>query len=80
MPARSQFYLIPRSQQAYKYVQMAISIVVDLGLDQDCETVRRQRPDIVMRQDDFRTRKNGSMQVSVEAQRAALGCSYISSV
>lgn len=59
---------------------MANGILGDLGLDRELDNSQPQKPDVLMRQDDFRTYENGSVRVSIEAQRAALGCSYMSSV
>ncbi|KAL4783306.1 hypothetical protein BJX76DRAFT_368549 [Aspergillus varians] len=58
------FYLDPRSPQTYQYLQMAISMVVDLGLDQSTA--------------DQRTELGGPD--SREACRADLGCFYLSSI
>lgn len=71
LTARSQFYLIPRSQQAYKHLQMAIGMLVDLGLDDDPDVLHRQRLHMHTSDDGNR---------SVEAQRASFGCFYLSSV
>lgn len=72
--------MIPRSQQAYKYLQMAVSMLVDLGLDERPEMFEIQRPDLIMREDDFRSNDNGVSVVTTEAQRTSLGCFYLSSM
>lgn len=77
---RCHYYLIPRSQQAYKYLQMAVGMMIDLGLDDDPQLLRKRRPDLYMRGDGFRTSRQGTMDVPLEAERAALGCWYLSSV
>ncbi|KAL4992686.1 hypothetical protein BDW68DRAFT_148568 [Aspergillus falconensis] len=61
------FYLSPRSRQTYQYLQMAISMVVDLGLEQRiADMIEGQTtPDSLC---------------SREACRAYLGCYYLSSV
>lgn len=55
-------------------------MLVDLGLDDDPVALRRQRPDLVMRKDDFCWHEYGAIRVSTEAQRTSLGCFYLSSM
>lgn len=63
--------------QAYKYMQMAIGVLVDLGLDNDDYISKQKRPDSHLRTDEFRI---DSEKFSVEAERTALGCYYLSAV
>lgn len=64
---RFHFCLDPRSQQTFQYSQMLISMIFDLGLDQNTPNMLAQ------------TSQPGDL-YSREAQRAYLGCFYISSV
>jgi hypothetical protein len=71
--------MIPRSQLIYRYLQVAVSMAVDLHMDTD--------PTIILRQSDPRTSEvtlqlscEESLSRSREAFRAALGCFYLSSV
>ncbi|KAL4919265.1 hypothetical protein BDW62DRAFT_209964 [Aspergillus aurantiobrunneus] len=61
------FQMDPRSPQTYQYLQMAISMVIDLGLDQQAADVLDQQPRL------------GQLH-SREARRAYLGCFYLSSI
>ena len=69
----------PRSQLVYRYLQVAVSMAVDLHLD--------TYPSIVLRQTGSYA-SDASLQLSFdkaldhsrEAFRAALGCFYLSSV
>ena len=69
----------PRSQLVYRYLQVAVSMAVDLHLNTD--------PSMVMRQAGFFA-SDASLQLdcgralsrSHEVLRAALGCFYLSSV
>lgn len=67
--------------QAYKYMQMAIGVLVDLRLDTDLPIMRNRRVDGFFRklrkEDDFHTDGGG---ISTEAERTALGCFYLSGV
>lgn len=69
----------PRSQLIYRYLQVAVSMAVDLHLDTD--------PSMLLRQAGPYTGEAGlqldcdkSLRCSREALRAALGCFYLSSV
>ncbi|RAH70425.1 fungal specific transcription factor domain-containing protein [Aspergillus aculeatinus CBS 121060] len=61
------FSFIPGSQQAYQYLQIAISMVIDLRLDQQTADVVEQRNELT----DVYAR---------DACRAYLGCYYMSSI
>ncbi|KAK4866695.1 hypothetical protein LT330_008248 [Penicillium expansum] len=61
------FHLIPGSQQTYQYLQIAISMVIDLRVDQEATDLLEQRTEL----GDTYTR---------EACRAYLGCYYMSSL
>ena len=71
--------MTPRDQLIYRYLQVAVSMTVDLHLDTN--------PNIVARQSGFRS-CGGALQLTCdksssrecEAFRAALGCFYLSSV
>lgn len=77
---RAHFFLIPRSQQAYKYLQMAVSMLVDLGLDKEPENIREELSDALLRRDKFVNCRNGFCSTTPEARGARLGCFYLSSV
>lgn len=68
----------PRSQLIYRYLQVAVSMAVDLHLNTD--------PSVVVRQADaygklgLHLQSHKSSNRSCEALRAALGCFYLSSV
>lgn len=69
----------PRSQLIYRYLQVAVSMAVDLNLDTD--------PSMIVRQAGPYASKAGlqigcekSISRSREVLRAALGCFYMSSV
>jgi hypothetical protein len=71
--------MTPRSLLIYRYLQMAVSMAVDMHLDID--------PSIVVRQSNqytsdlrFQLSYGESSNRSREAFRAALGCFYVSSV
>jgi hypothetical protein len=71
--------MVPRSQLIYRYLQMAISMTVDLHLDND--------PSIVVDQWNSsaskalpQLRRDNPLDRAREAFRAALGCFYLSSV
>ncbi|KAJ5394293.1 uncharacterized protein N7487_011934, partial [Penicillium crustosum] len=61
------FHFVPGSQQTYQYLQIAISMVVDLRLDQEVADLLEQQTEI----GDTHTR---------EVCRAYLGCYYMSSI
>jgi hypothetical protein len=69
----------PRSQLIYRYMQVAVSMAVDMHLDTDPSITVRQAshcPSTAGLQLDSDT----SLDRSREAFRAALGCFYVSSV
>jgi hypothetical protein len=71
--------MVPRSQLIYRYLQMAISMSVDLHLDKDPSIVGRQ-PDFYANEIGLQLSRDKSLDRSCEAFRAALGCFYVSSV
>jgi len=71
--------MVPRSQLIYRYLQMAISMVMDLHLDKDPSIIVR-RPDFGANEIGLRLGQDESLNRSREAFRAVLGCFYMSSV
>ena len=69
----------PRSQLIYRYLQVAVSMAVDLHLDTDPSVVVRQA-DAYADEFGLRVQCHKSTNRSCEALRAALGCFYLSSV
>ncbi|KAJ6113861.1 hypothetical protein N7523_007178 [Penicillium sp. IBT 18751x] len=61
------FHFVPGSQQAYQYLQIAISMVIDLRLDQEVADLLEQQTEL----SDTNVR---------EACRAYLGCYYMSNI
>ncbi|KGO65950.1 hypothetical protein PITC_021510 [Penicillium italicum] len=61
------FHFVPGSQQTYQYLQIGISMVIDLRLDQEAADLLEQRTEM------------GDAYIR-EACRAYLGCYYISSI
>ncbi|GFF22903.1 hypothetical protein IFM61606_08659 [Aspergillus udagawae] len=61
------FHFVPGSQQAYQYLQIAISMVIDLRLDQQAADLVEQRTEL-------------SDTYIREACRAYLGCYYMSNI
>ncbi|KAJ5670077.1 uncharacterized protein N7477_005440 [Penicillium maclennaniae] len=61
------FHFVPGSQQTYQYLQIAISMVIDLRLDQEVADLLEQQTEL----SDTNVR---------EACRAYLGCYYMSSI
>lgn len=69
----------PRSQLIYRYLQVAISMAVDLHLDADPSiTVRQAGP--YAGEIGLPVRCDKALNLSREAFRAALGCFHLSSV
>lgn len=65
--ARFHFDFVPGSQQTYRYLQIAISLVVDLRLNQQIDDLIENQIDL---EDTY----------TLEVCRAYLGCYYMSSV
>lgn len=65
--ARFHFDFVPRSQQTYRYLQIAISLAVDLRLDQKISVLLDQQSEL-------------GDAYNLESCRAYLGCYYMSSV
>ncbi|KAJ5415116.1 hypothetical protein N7465_003811 [Penicillium sp. CMV-2018d] len=61
------FHFVPGSQQTYQYLQIAISMVIDLRLDQEAADLLEKRTEL------------GDAYIR-EACRAYLGCYYMSSI
>lgn len=64
---RFHFHFVPGSQQAYQYLQIAISMVIDLRLDHEAAELLEQRTEM-------------GDTYAQEACCAYLGCYYMSSV
>jgi hypothetical protein len=60
--------------------QMAISMLVDLGLDDDPTDILDARADLYLTTDGLRLQDDTSVRISTEARRASLGCYYFSSM
>ncbi|KAH8803339.1 hypothetical protein F5884DRAFT_847183 [Xylogone sp. PMI_703] len=76
-----QFHLIPRSQQIYRYLQIAISVLIDLGLDQNLDNVLEERTDLLLCDPSLRSKNAGSIDLfGNEGRRATLGCYYLSTI
>nr|OQO32678.1 hypothetical protein B0A51_00056 [Rachicladosporium sp. CCFEE 5018] len=75
--AWSHYHIVPRSQQGYKLLQIAISLAVDLGLDDEPRRLRGKRVDISNGQ---RLHDGTVHETSTEAVRASLGCAYLSAL
>ncbi|OQN96625.1 hypothetical protein B0A48_17055 [Cryoendolithus antarcticus] len=75
--AWSHYHIVPRSQQGYKLLQIAISLAVDLGLDDEPRKLRGKRVDISHGQ---RLHDGTVHETSTEAVRASLGCAYLSAL
>ena len=69
----------PRSQLIYRYLQVAISMAVDLHLDTDPGIIVRQAG-LYPSETSLQIHCDKSLDRSHEAYRAALGCFYLSSV
>ena len=69
----------PRSQLIYRYLQVAVSMAVDLRLDTDPSMIVRQAG-LYAGEVSFQLGCEQSMNRSREALRAALGYFYLSSV
>lgn len=73
--------MIPRSQQIYRYLQIAISLLIDLGLDQELDNVVKQRSDLLLCDPSLRSRNGSSVDLlGIEGRRATLGCYYLSTM
>ena len=74
------FFWMPRSQQLYGHVQIAVGMVIDLGLDQDLEDALAERSDLrLAKSEGDDSASLGGKSHEIEAQRAALGCFHLSS-
>ncbi|RFU29496.1 hypothetical protein B7463_g6823, partial [Scytalidium lignicola] len=58
-----QFHLIPRSQQIYRYLQIAISVLIDLGLDESVDNVLEERTDLLLHDPSLRSKNAGSIEL-----------------
>ncbi|KIW02787.1 hypothetical protein, variant [Verruconis gallopava] len=70
------FHLVPRSRRTYTYIQLAISIVIDLGLHEENGDINIDQRDRYS--SDPSSRPEGAELCSNEARRAYLGCYYLS--
>jgi hypothetical protein len=73
---RFHFHLIPRAQQTYTYLQLAISMVIDLGLHHSNADADAQRNEQYSK--DPAPCSDSSELCTAEAHRAYLGCYYLS--
>ena len=71
---RYQFHLIPGKQQSYQFLQIVTAMIVDLGLDLSPRQAMEQKIGI----DISHHTGNDNEFYSMEAQRAYLGCYYLS--
>jgi hypothetical protein len=70
--------MVPRSQLIYRYLHVAISMAVDLHMDQDPSIVARLSSNAS--EVDLPLNGDVSFNRLSEAYRTALGCLYLSSV
>jgi hypothetical protein len=70
--------MIPRSQQVYRLLQIAISMVVDSGMDGNDNSFPQHRTGT--RIPLLHSKVESVAQLSHEEKRASLGCFYFSSV
>lgn len=80
MYLRGHYHLVPRSQQAYKLLQMAISMHVDLGLQADAHNEGSTGSDTHSRALGLNAANDDSFIEPEEGCRASLGCYYLSSM
>ena len=73
---RYQDHLIPRSQLAYRTLHLAISMAIDLRLDQDFDDTSRSQHKV---KPAFGPSSSAET-TGKEWHRASLGCHYLSSV
>ncbi|KAK5743305.1 hypothetical protein LTR17_002783 [Elasticomyces elasticus] len=73
--AWSHHFATPRSQQAYRYLQLAISMLVDLGLDDEPNIITEKRGDAYVDGSGSRIHDGASSEVSNEAARPRLSSS-----
>ncbi|KAM0720653.1 hypothetical protein Q7P37_004790 [Cladosporium fusiforme] len=78
--AWAQFHMTPRSQQAYKILHIAISISVELGLDDDSASFSIKRKDVYLANGEVNRNGDQCLRLRPEACRASLGCFYISRI
>lgn len=72
--------MIPRSQQVYKILHIAISILEDLGLNETPNLFSKQHSDVYLTDSSIRANEDTVMTMRAEASRASLGCFYLSGV
>jgi hypothetical protein len=72
--------MIPRSQHIFKILQLAVSLVIDLGLDDHPKATLAGRTDAYVGGRDRRSVSKGSLAIADDAARASLGCFYLASV
>lgn len=78
---RFHFHWIPRSQSMYSYLQIAISVLIDLGLDQPREDVLGERADLLVNEPSLHSDEPRSTQLyGNEGARAYLGCFHLSAM
>jgi hypothetical protein len=75
------FFWIPRSQQLYGHLQIAVGMMVDLGLDQALSDALAERCDLRLRKaSNVDTSHLPDLSHDIAAQRAAFGCFHLSSL
>jgi hypothetical protein len=77
---RAHFHIIPRSLQAYKFMQLAIAMLVDLDMGNDADAVilSSMEPPVRVLRSGYDLAPTLCM--SAAAARASIGCFYLSSV
>ena len=80
---RYHFYYIPRNQQSYQFLQIAIGMTIDLGLDQKPWRAKAHKVGIDLSHYDQSSSENAGGHSSSEfygrdARRCYLGCYYLS--
>ena len=76
---RFHFHCTPRSQQTNRYLQIAVSMVIDLGLDQKMADRFEQRTSLPVLDPVLDSAQGRQIDCgTLEAIRAYLGCYYLS--
>ena len=76
--SRHHYHTHPRSQETYRLLQIAISMVIDLGFDQTPADVLDQRAYLHLKDPSLMCYESQGQLHSLEAHRALLGCYYLS--
>ena len=78
MSPRYQFFFTSRTQQSYQLLQIAIGMVVDLGLDQKPWNAKAQKVGLNLTHYDENEDNSSNEFFSKKARRCYLGCYYLS--